>query len=162
MPGWVTPPPMGVAGSPCDPRPACDRPPDTRISTAQSRCHKTFPMKPHAAAAVAALLVTVVTGCSSASTSPTTAETSRPPTATTPASSASSTPLPGATSTDPSATTDNSPTPTATGPNVAESLGQDMGAKIAFYAIAKAAGMNDSAKMDDLAKDVCSRVESGK
>ncbi|MDN5769245.1 MAG: hypothetical protein L0H96_26270 [Humibacillus sp.] len=37
-----------------------------------------------------------------------------------------------------------------------------MGAKIAFYAIAKAAGMNDSAKMDDLAKGVCSRIESGK
>ena len=37
-----------------------------------------------------------------------------------------------------------------------------MGAKIAFYAIAKAAGLNDSAKMDELAAGICSRIESGK
>lgn len=37
-----------------------------------------------------------------------------------------------------------------------------MGAKIAFYAVAKAAGMDDSAKMDELASGICSRIESGK
>lgn len=52
--------------------------------------------------------------------------------------------------------------PTATSPNVAESLGEDIGAKIAYYAIAKAAGMNDSARMDELAIGICSRIESGK
>jgi hypothetical protein len=43
-----------------------------------------------------------------------------------------------------------------------ESLGHDVGAEIAFYAIAKAAGMDDSAKMDELASGICSRIESGK
>ena len=37
-----------------------------------------------------------------------------------------------------------------------------MGAKIAFYAAAKAAGMDDSAKMDELASGICSRIEGGK
>ena len=37
-----------------------------------------------------------------------------------------------------------------------------MGAKIAFYAIAKAAGMKASAKMDALADGICSRIKSGK
>lgn len=37
-----------------------------------------------------------------------------------------------------------------------------MGAKIAYYAVAKAAGMDDSAKMDELASGICSRIESGK
>lgn len=36
-----------------------------------------------------------------------------------------------------------------------------MGAKIAFYAVAKAAGMNDSSKMDDLAEGICSRIKKG-
>lgn len=36
-----------------------------------------------------------------------------------------------------------------------------MGAKIAFYAVAKAAGMNDSAKMDELAEGICSRIKKG-
>ncbi len=114
------------------------------------------------AAAAAALVVTGVTGCSSTSTSPPTTATSRPPTATTPMGGASSTPVPDATSTDPSTTTNTSPTPTTTGTNAAESLGKDVGAKIAFYAIAKAAGMNDSEKMDELAEGICSRIESGK
>lgn len=42
-----------------------------------------------------------------------------------------------------------------------ESVGEALGEKIAFYAIAKAAGMTDSAKMDELASGVCSRIESG-
>lgn len=37
-----------------------------------------------------------------------------------------------------------------------------MGAKFAFYAVAKAAGMNDSAKMDELAEGICSRIKKGK
>ena len=37
-----------------------------------------------------------------------------------------------------------------------------MGAKIAFYAIAKTAGLNNSDKMDELAAGICSRIESGK
>ncbi|KAB7739385.1 hypothetical protein GA707_20435 [Nostocoides sp. F2B08] len=41
-----------------------------------------------------------------------------------------------------------------------ESVGEALGEKIAFYAIAKAAGMTDSAKMDELASGVCSRIES--
>ena len=53
-------------------------------------------------------------------------------------------------------------TPTATGSNAAESLGKEMGAKIAYYAIAKAAGMNESAKMDELASGICSRIRLGK
>jgi hypothetical protein len=53
-------------------------------------------------------------------------------------------------------------TPTATATNDAESLGEGLGAKIGFYAIAKAAGLNDSAKMDELAAGICSRIESGK
>ena len=58
--------------------------------------------------------------------------------------------------------TNGSPTPTATSTNGAEALGESMGAKIAFYAVAKAAGMNDSAKMDELAEGICSRIEKGK
>jgi hypothetical protein len=42
-----------------------------------------------------------------------------------------------------------------------ESLGEQMGAKIAFYAAAKAAGMTESAKMDELASGICTRIESG-
>lgn len=37
-----------------------------------------------------------------------------------------------------------------------------MGAKIAFYAVATTAGMNDSAKIDELAEGICSRIEAGK
>ena len=37
-----------------------------------------------------------------------------------------------------------------------------MGAKIAFYAVAKTAGMSDSAKMDELAQGICSRIKAGK
>jgi hypothetical protein len=36
-----------------------------------------------------------------------------------------------------------------------------MGAKIGFYAVAKAAGMTETAKMDELATGICSRIESG-
>ena len=43
-----------------------------------------------------------------------------------------------------------------------EALGEQMGAKIAFYAVAKAAGMDDSAKMDELASGICSRIEASK
>ncbi|WP_156971507.1 hypothetical protein [Knoellia sinensis] len=43
----------------------------------------------------------------------------------------------------------------------AEDVGKAMGAKIAFYAVAKAAGMSESAKMDELASGTCSRIESG-
>lgn len=55
--------------------------------------------------------------------------------------------------------TEASTAPTAT--NEAEAVGEAMGAKIVFYAAAKAAGMNDSATMDDLAAGVCSRIDSG-
>ena len=101
--------------------------------------------------AVAALVVISATGCSS---------TSAP--GATPTASVGSTPTSGATSLTPSASMSKSSTPTATATNEAESLGQGMGAKIAFYAIAKAAGMNDSAKMDELADGICSRIKSGK
>lgn len=37
-----------------------------------------------------------------------------------------------------------------------------MGSKIVFYAAAKAAGMDDSAKMDELADGICSRIRDGK
>jgi hypothetical protein len=43
-----------------------------------------------------------------------------------------------------------------------EAVGEKLAAKIAFYAVAKAAGMNDSAKMDELAKGICGRIEAGK
>jgi hypothetical protein len=56
--------------------------------------------------------------------------------------------------------TSSSPTPTTT--NQAEALGEGAGEKIAFYAIAKAAGLNDSAKIDDLAKGICDRIKAGK
>ena len=55
----------------------------------------------------------------------------------------------------------SSPSPTSTDTSV-ESLGEEMGAKIAFYAVAKAAGMTESAKMDELAGGICSRIKSGK
>ena len=101
--------------------------------------------------AVAALVAIAATGCSSTSTP-----------GATPTASASSTPTSGAISLTPSAPTSKRSTPTAAATNEPESLGQGMGAKIAFYAIAKAAGMNDSAKMDELADGVCSRIKSGK
>lgn len=100
--------------------------------------------------AVAALVVISATGCSSAPT----------PSAT--PTSASSTPTSGSTSLSPNAPTSKRPTPTATASDKAESVGESMGTKIAFYAIAKAAGMNDSAKMDELADGICSRIKSGK
>ena len=43
-----------------------------------------------------------------------------------------------------------------------EAVGEKLAAKIAYYAVAKAAGMNDSAKMDELAKGICGRIEAGK
>ena len=58
-------------------------------------------------------------------------------------------------------TSSPSPTPTSTKTSV-ESLGAEMGARIAFYAVAKAAGMTETAKMDELASGICSRIESGK
>ena len=58
--------------------------------------------------------------------------------------------------------TSATPSPTETSTNAAESLGAAIGAKIAFYAIAKTAGVNESAKMDELAGGICSRIESGK
>lgn len=118
--------------------------------------------------ASAALIVTAVAGCSSTPTTPAIGSTSQPSTTTTPAASATSTSAVGEVSSSPSTTTSDSTrtsdsaTPTVTGTDAAESLGQEVGAKIAFYAIAKAAGMNESAKMDELAKGICSRIESGK
>jgi len=112
--------------------------------------------------AAVALLVTVVSGCSSPNTAPSVA-TSRPLTATTlPASGTSSTHVSSNTSSSLGATIGDSTITTATGTNAGESLGRKMGAEIAFYAIAEAAGMNDSAKMDKLAQGICSRIESGK
>lgn len=55
----------------------------------------------------------------------------------------------------------SSPSPTATASSV-ESLGKEMGAKIGFYAVAKAVGMTETAKMDELAAGICSRIGSGK
>lgn len=54
----------------------------------------------------------------------------------------------------------SSASPTATDTS-AESVGEQLGAKIAYYAVAKAAGMDDSAKMDELASGICNRIESG-
>jgi hypothetical protein len=104
--------------------------------------------------AIAALLVAAATGCSSTSNTSSTGAT--------PAESRTSSPVSGVTSSTPSATTSNSPTPTATATNEAESLGEGMGAKIAFYAVAKTTGMDDSAKMDELAQGICSRIKAGK
>ncbi|WP_147063487.1 hypothetical protein [Knoellia locipacati] len=56
-------------------------------------------------------------------------------------------------------TSSPSPTSSASG---AESAGQEMGAKIGFYAVAKAAGMTETAKMDELASGICTRIGSGK
>ena len=104
--------------------------------------------------AIAALLATAAAGCSSTS--------STSPTGATPAASTGSSSVSGSTSSTPSATTSESTTPNETASNEAESLGEDMGAKIAFYAIAKTAGLNNSDKMDELAAGICSRIESGK
>lgn len=101
----------------------------------------------------AALLVVVAAGCSSPSTTS--------PTAASPSVSAVPSSGSGTTSSTPSATISSSPTPTATSTNGAEALGEGLGAKIAFYAVAKAAGMDDSAKMDELAEGICSRIEKG-
>ena len=101
----------------------------------------------------AALLVVVAAGCSSPSTTS--------PTAASPSVSAVPSSGSGTTSSTPSATISSSPTPTATSTNGAEALGEGLGAKVAFYAVAKAAGMDDSAKMDELAEGICSRIEKG-
>ena len=103
--------------------------------------------------AIAALFVTAATGCSASNT---------PSSGATPAESNTSSPASRGTSSTPRATTSNSPTPPATATNEAESLGEGMGAKIAFYAVAKTAGMSDSAKMDELAQGICSRIKAGK
>lgn len=55
----------------------------------------------------------------------------------------------------------SSPTPDATTRDSAEALGEGLGAKTVFYAVAKAAGMNESAKMDALAEGICSRIKQG-
>ena len=101
------------------------------------------------------LLLAALVGCSSDSTPSTGA-------GATPTSAASApTPTP-ATPTPPTPSASvGSPAPTSTDTS-AESLGEQMGAKIAFYAVAKAAGMTESAKMDELASGICSRIESGK
>ncbi|WP_344951605.1 hypothetical protein [Terrabacter ginsenosidimutans] len=53
--------------------------------------------------------------------------------------------------------------PTSTASSKAmEAVGEKLAAKITFYAVAKAAGMNDSAKMDQPAKGICSRIAAGK
>ena len=82
------------------------------------------------------------------------------PLATAAGATASQGPLAVETSSSTSATTPVTTPPAAT--NAAESLGEALGAKIAFYAIAKAAGMSDSAKIDELASGICRRIESGK
>ena len=107
-------------------------------------------------AVAAALLVIAVSGCSSSATSetagaPQDASPTTVATTSTPSSSAETTAAPSAT--DGAAST--------TGTDTMESVGEALGEKIAFYAIAKAAGMTDSAKMDELASGVCSRIESG-
>lgn len=60
----------------------------------------------------------------------------------------------GAATPTPSATVSNEVTPSQDSTNAAESLGEDLGAKIAFYAVAKDAGVEDGAKMDELADGV--------
>lgn len=100
----------------------------------------------------AILVFAAATGCSSTSTTSSTGATL----ATTSSSAkASVVATPSA-----SETVSAETTPSQT--SAAESLGEDIGAKIGFYAIAKAAGMDDSAKMDQLAEGVCSRIDSGK
>lgn len=104
--------------------------------------------------AIAALLGDAATGCSSTSTTS--------PTAASNSGSAAVSSGSGKASPTASATTISSPTPTATSTDEAEAVGETLGAKIAFYAVTKAAGMNDSAKMDELAEGICSRIEKGK
>ena len=107
------------------------------------------------AALAAPVLLAALVGCSSDSTSSTDAgpASTSPTSAQTPTAATSNSPAPST-----SAVT-SSPTST---PTSVESLGAQMGAKIAFYAAAKAAGMTESAKMDELASGICTRIESGK
>ena len=107
--------------------------------------------------AAATIAVAVITGCSSTS-SPTNNATSRIASAPTTSASAGTTPVPRGTSPDPAG---DSTVTTSNKPDGAESVGTALGGKIAFYAVAKAAGMNDSAKMDALAEGICTRIKSG-
>ena len=101
---------------------------------------------------LAVLVVIAATGCSSTSTSSSTGAT---PAATSGSARASVVATPTTSET-------ASPETTPSQTSAAESLGQDIGAKIGFYAVAKAAGMDDSGQMDQLAQGVCGRIESGK
>ncbi|WP_156971462.1 hypothetical protein [Knoellia sinensis] len=94
-----------------------------------------------------AVLATVACACSAS------------PTSSAPASSASTTPTTSVASAASTAAASATPSVSATTP---EEVGEALGAKIAFYAVAKAAGMDDSAKMDELASGTCTRIESGK
>lgn len=109
---------------------------------------------------VAALVVAAATGCSSNSVTASTAAptqvatadapSARPTPSRVPASSSASSPTPDMT------------TATSSSSNGAEAVGEKLGGKIAFYAAAKAAGVDDSTKMDELARGICDRIESGK
>lgn len=107
------------------------------------------------AALLVALLTVAVSGCSS----PSSTGASSQPAGTALASASQDPPAAGASSSPSSTTSAITPTPAT---NAAESVGQELGAKIAFYAIAKAAGIDESAKIDALASGICSRIESGK
>ena len=93
-------------------------------------------------AITATLVIAAATGCS---TTPSTSSTGATPATTSPSTTASVVATPTSSET---ASTETTPSQ----PSAAESLGQDIGAKIGFYAVAKAAGMDDSAKMDQSAK----------
>ena len=100
-------------------------------------------------AALLCCLTLAACGTESGETTPSSTTSATSP----PAASTSPTPSPSPSTSSPSATsTDTS----------AESLGEEMGAKIAFYAVAKAAGLTEAAKVDELATGICSRIESGK
>src|SRR4051794_12324314 len=71
------------------------------------------------------------------------------------ASATPSTTSPASASPSASTSSTGSASPSATATTI-EAVGEQMGAKIAFYAVAKAAGMDDSAKMDELASGICS------
>lgn len=108
---------------------------------------------------VAALVVAAATGCSAYSVTASTVATTQ---LAADAPSAKATP-----SRVPALTPASSPTPdvttaTSSTSNDAKAVGEKSGGKVAFYAVAKAAGMDDSAKMDELARGICDRIESGK
>lgn len=109
--------------------------------------------------ACAAVAMSALSSCSPASTSPAAGVADQTVPARAVTATTQATPSPSKTSSNSTSVTDMKP-PTPTGAKAMESVGQALGAKIAFYAIAKAAGLNDSTKMDQLASGICTRIAS--